>query len=1006
MGKRMNYFNIVLLIVVFFFQNAYSQRLNIKLDGKNENWKVWLDKKAQWKNDSIFLPGEFKLLELPVNIPSCGWNCMYENIGNNCILPTTIEEQFGKSNDWSYHGVSWYFRSFELSSGWKNKKVILKIEKYNHRIEVFVNEKLVGYDAVGLLSYQCDITNALKFGERNRIALRITSIGGNRGWEDYFLIKWGNQVLVPDKDYSGVGGISLIGVDQSYIQDVFIKNLLPARANRISVEADIWHSGKQDVNAKYEIKIVEKKTRRKIFSKRYNCVLQNGNNKLCRELVIPEAKLWSEYSPELYDCNIQLKTQNSEDDYSQSFGFRVFEVKESNGRTHYYLNGNRIRLKSAIDWSIYAFNGLFPSDVVAKRSIEGVKSIGHNSLNFHRRLGDTSMFNNADSLGVYIYEEPGGFHSGGQGECNIDTFRFAKKQMYERLKRMVLRDRNHPSLLIYTLCNEDNMWTLAREMGMRLIHSYDPTRLIVNSSGGVGGGYSEGGIAHIRPYENEIRKDYNDHHTIWCTVALEESDLNRDISKTKINGKPIDHITDDSLSITYWGEVRCYAGTFNYPLIYSQGLENGKGYDLSLYASQSQKVKRLFESCNIKGMGQGDIKSVYDLTRYAGQGQYYTNGRLAQVILSNDFSDGYAINGWSPGPDMPDEWSSAMVDQNRNLNSFKENISYWNRPLQIAIMRLNGKYFIPGDTVKLNVFLINEGKIPQGDYLFEIKIKDGNGNYSDFSKTMCIKVAGGDTFAQTILREFSFVIDPKWSAGYITIEGKLSKNNSIVTDGKEQILLKNRKSQKVRFEDQKIAVVDWEQAEIALKEAEIPIMSNMEESSLILMGKNASNDNWKSVLKLVNEGANLILQMDSIVGVSLYKNGLLSTPIRTWGGKQTAHWDGNGSSYIDIFAGKQAMSKSGIISTRSWEADGDPRGFYPFESNYEQKAYGLYFAHSFKNNPIFKDENNTLVTFGEIKYGKGRILLNTSYWVDQNTAFSDLIFFNMLEYYCFANKVQ
>ena len=976
----------------------YPQRVEKRLSGDDVAWRIWLDRHASWQEDSLYLPGDFVLSDLPSNAPTCGWDSLYEK-GDECRLPTTVEEQYGTSHDWTYHGVSWFSSTFRLSSKWKDKRILLDVGKYNHRIEVFVNERLVGYDAVGLLPYQCDITDAINYAGENRIAFRVTGVGGNRGWEDYFVIKWGKQTLLPDKDYSGIGGdVTLTGVDKSFVSDIFVQNLQPAKSNRIEVEASIYHSEEEDKKASYEIEISDDRTGKILFKRNYSCVLQHGMNKISRRLTVAQAKLWSAESPDLYNCSVSLLTDDSRDLYSQRFGFRVFEVKEKGNRTHYYLNGERIRLRSAIDWSIYAFNGMFPTEAVAKRNIESVKKAGHNSLNFHRRAGDPLLFKHADMMGVYLYEEPGGFHSGGQ-RSNIDTFPFAKRQIYERLKRMVLRDRNHPSLLIYTLCNEDNMWTNAREMGMRIVHKYDPTRLIVNSSGGVGGGASKGGIAHIRPYEQEIRMDYNDHHTVWAPVTLVESDLNKEASNLKA-GAYADHVTNDSSSITYWGEVRCYAGTFNYPLIYSQGKKEGKGYDLSMYASQAGKVEELFNSCCLKGMGRGEIQSAYDLTRYAGQGQYYTNGRLEQVIMSNDFSDGYAINGWTPGPDMPDEWSSAMLDQNRNMNSYAENISYWNRPLQIAIMRLNGKYVVPDDTVRFNIFLINEHKIPQGDYELRLRLKDGSGAYTAYSRRIPVSVRGGDVYAQTIYKDLEIIVDSSWVSGYLTLEGKLFSGGRLVTDGAEQVLLKNRKSQCERLKDFRISVVDWKKAETALKEAGVSLLDDPSKASVILMGTGCSGQKWDRVLDAVRKGANLILQMDSIDGCTLFEKGLISTPIAYWGGTQSGHWDGNGSSYIDVFAGDQAMAKAGIISTRSWEADGGPRGFYPFRSDYKQRAYGLYFAHQFKNNPSFKEEKNTLVTYGEIEYGKGHILLNTSYWVDADSAFSDLLFFNMIDYYC------
>ena len=154
------------LIVLFSFSYyCAAQRLHMELSSP-DGWKVWLDEKAKWKEDKLFLPDELELSDVPVNLPTCCWTDLYKNRGKDCGVPTTVEEQFGTAHDWSYHGVSWFYREFEVSPEWKNKKGFLTIEKYTHRVEVFVNEQLVGYDAIGLLPYQCDITDVLKPGEK------------------------------------------------------------------------------------------------------------------------------------------------------------------------------------------------------------------------------------------------------------------------------------------------------------------------------------------------------------------------------------------------------------------------------------------------------------------------------------------------------------------------------------------------------------------------------------------------------------------------------------------------------------------------------------------------------------------------------------------------------------------------------------------------------------------------------------------------------------------------
>ena len=176
--------------------------------------------------------------------------------------------------------------------------------------------------------------------------------------------------------------------------------------------------------------------------------------------------------------------------------------------------------------------------------------------------------------------------------------------------------------------------------------------------------------------------------------------------------------------------------------------------------------------------------------------------------------------------------------------------------------------------------------------------------------------------------------------------------------------------------------------------------------SLVLAGGLAGVERERRLFdqsEFPRNGADLILQTDSLMGEQLYRLGLLNQRIEVWGGTQTGHWNGNGSSYIECFAGRRAFATAHTISTRSWEAEGEPRGFYPFSSRHPLRLYGVYVANQFERNQLFPESKNVLVTYGEISYGRGRILLNSSYWVDEATVFSDLLFFNMLAHYGLEN---
>ena len=169
------------------------------------------------------------------------------------------------------------------------------------------------------------------------------------------------------------------------------------------------------------------------------------------------------------------------------------------------------------------------------------------------------------------------------------------------------------------------------------------------------------------------------------------------------------------------------------------------------------------------------IQSPGDVTLQAGRGLMHIDGRLDQIIMSNNSMDGFAINGWSGGSGvLPEgqneilEWYSAITDEGRNLKGPAMDYKNWNRPLQIAIFRKNGKYFNAGEKIRLEADLINEGLLASGDYELVLKVKDGDGNYTDYNKTIAFRVEGGDTYAQHISDDLDVTVSPYWKAGYLT----------------------------------------------------------------------------------------------------------------------------------------------------------------------------------------------------------------------------------------------
>ncbi|MFI3320280.1 MAG: hypothetical protein SNH01_05320 [Rikenellaceae bacterium] len=304
--------------------------------------------------------------------------------------------------------------------------------------------------------------------------------------------------------------------------------------------------------------------------------------------------------------------------------------------------------------------------------------------------------------------------------------------------------------------------------------------------------------------------------------------------------------------------------------------------------------------------------------------------------------------------------------------------------------------------------LVNHGLLASGKYTLRYSVEN-----TDFSKSVAVNVEGGECYAQP-LEDVSFTPQASWGAGYITLKAELLQGSKVVADGSEQILLQNREAYKEQLSGVKIEVRQWDEAAQVLTDAGATFIKKGEKADVILIGdltavlgkmSLARINTWEqleALLRDVNGGARLIVRFDQYWADALYTVGILSEKVTEWGGNQTPEWLGNGWGYLDTFVGSESTANGKTIGTTSWEVTGDPRGFYPFDSKYNKTAHGLYMCRPWlcKTPAIgyrMKEVQPTLaVTLATIKYGEGEIILNPCYLVEENTAFTDMLFFNMI----------
>ncbi len=802
-------FNIVLTLSLINFAQAQN-RLRYTADLSGPGWQIWLDEEAQWENDKLHLP-PVDLDSLPVHPPTGGWDALAKAESITVSVPTTIEEHFWDRNgdevatNGNYQGVSWWRRTFTIPRNLTDKRFLLTFDSVVMRAEIFINEKMVGYDCIGDTPFTFDVTDAVKPGRDNSLAVRITdpfsdTSRSNFDWVDFLAQPWGDQWIPSIHGFGGItGNVKLIAVDDISITSLFIKNKpSPSESNPTDIDLDIelQNVSDQAVNGTINIKIRQKNyPRTVIYDKTFNSVtISEGLSVISRSLNCPDARLWSPDSPELYECDVTVHARGNADRHQETFGFRWFGPAGIGKDAQLRLNGKRIVLRSAISWGFFPVNGKIPTKELAAKQITAAKRLGQNMISSHRQIGHPRLYDAADEMGFLYHEEVGGFRAL-RGKVSDP---FAAEISHRKLWRMVRRDRNHPSLVIYNMANE--IWGPNEDIDRRLpamakAHEIDPTRIMTYSSGTAPHRTDNPKCkAWFAPYDEEMRfsgwEDWHWYATRDGTNGLTYLD-SKYVNPNQYSGW-IDPDADSGYNtigpddIIYHGEENAIGmpaqvgALVNYFDRY--GRDGWDGYD---YRVRLRGYQKWLDD----NQAYDAFESVDAMCRAVGDVSYYNLGRTIENVRMDNTADGFVINGWEC---QKLENQSGMVDPARNHKGDPDLIACYNRPLYIAVKVRDHRIASPGETLIVDFYIINEVDV-KGEHQLAITVQDYDGKELLHTRKN-VRVTGGDVYGQMLASGIEFHTG---RPGYTEISASLFKNGQLVTKGQDVVFVVDYKSAKL-----------------------------------------------------------------------------------------------------------------------------------------------------------------------------------------------------------------
>jgi beta-galactosidase len=429
-------------------------------------------------------------------------------------------------------GIGYYRKTFLLPERLLNKSVRLCFGGVTYHASVWLNGAFVGSHEGGYTPFSFDATPFLRVDEENQLVVRVIGLSKKRNVGGFELLKVPASKQTWYYVYAGLwGNVYLESIPAINITSFFIT---PDLANKdFLVEITVENKTCEIVPIELCLNVFQTDDKEVTsLQERYDLSPGRFAYKYNFELASPIP--WNLENPHLYQAILSLG--NEYDDYKdvviERFGMRDFTVREG----EFFLNGKPIFLKVTLNQPNYPKTLIVPpTQGMIEKEIRLIKDAGFNMARMHIRPAPPGYLELADEIGLLIYaESPLAWIK--ESPRLVDH---GKRE----LREMILRDQNHPSVVIWGILNENRHCNaIIRDEMFRYVRSLDPTRVVIDNSGGTMAIDQDFGWideAHILPNRDSTPQKVRDLHLYIGSILPERVyDWLRNLKKG-VNSRPL-----------------------------------------------------------------------------------------------------------------------------------------------------------------------------------------------------------------------------------------------------------------------------------------------------------------------------------------------------------------------------------------------------------------------------------------------------------------------------------
>lgn len=354
------------------------------------------------------------------------------------------------------NSVGWYRKTLKMNAV-KGSRYTLEFEGIFRDAQVWMNGIYLGQGESGYVPLVFDVTECINYGENdeNVISVRVDATQSEL-WS-----------------YEGAGiyrNVWLTRTADVYIPQwgTFVTSNVPENGGEARVNAliEVTNQSGKESNIILKNRITDEKGNTITTSESSTSIDPLETNKVETEMTVPDARLWSPEEPSLYYLHTDVVANGKTvDHYVTRFGIRTIRFDADNG---FFLNGKRVQIQGVCCHQDHAGVGIAVPDNLNAWRIQQLKTFGVNAYRASHNPPTVSVLDACDSLGMLVMDEMRVLSSSDEGLNQMET--------------VIRRDRNHPSVIIWCLGNEEpaiqgsEKGKMILERMKSIQHKLDPTR--------------------------------------------------------------------------------------------------------------------------------------------------------------------------------------------------------------------------------------------------------------------------------------------------------------------------------------------------------------------------------------------------------------------------------------------------------------------------------------------------------------------------------------------------